>query len=78
MSGEVTAILLFALFAALSVRSIVRMVRYSPSSGSREVPGESSEPPAAQRLRDLASLRDQGLVSADEYESKKAEILAEV
>jgi hypothetical protein len=51
-------------------------------TGSQVAPAVNSpkdaRPPVAQRLRDLASLRTEGLVSADEYETKKAEILANV
>jgi hypothetical protein len=34
-----------------------------------------SAPSVADRIRDLASLRDQGLITAEEYEAKKTELL---
>ena len=55
--------------------SVTRAANRSPVEVVADNRGESV---VAQRLRDLASLRSQGLLSADEYETKRAEILANV
>lgn len=57
--------------------------RYGMARAATRPPVEATaddreESVAVQRLRDLASLRNQGLVSVDEYETKRAEILANV
>jgi len=73
---EVSMLALFGAFFALAIWSIVTMARFAPQSAAPPAAGSASEPVAAQRLRDLASLRDQGLISAQEYEAKRAEVLS--
>jgi hypothetical protein len=48
------------------------------ASALTKAEGSPSEPAAAQRLRNLTTMRNQGLVSTEEFEAKRAEILAGV
>ena len=75
---EAILVALVGLFLALAIRSGVRLVRNETASIVGEANTSEGDPDAARRLRNLASLRDQGLVSNDEYEAKRLEILTEV
>lgn len=72
---EAMTLVLFGLFLALAIHAVVRMAA-RPADGMTV--GGEGRPAAAQRLRDLASLRNQGLLDADEYAAKRAEILGGV
>jgi hypothetical protein len=51
----------------------------TPESPSLSAPATTSaESPPAERLRSLQSMRDQGLITADEFEAKRAQILADL
>jgi hypothetical protein len=75
---ELVTISLFGLFLALAIPAVVRTVRSATRPPVVATASNEGVPLVAQRLRDLASLRSQGLVSADEYETKRAEILVNV
>jgi hypothetical protein len=75
---ELVTIILFGLFIALAIPAVVRTVRSPTHRPVVATVRNEGEPLVARRLRDLASLRSQGLLSADEYETKRAEILANV
>lgn len=49
-------------------------LRHDSSAGASQ-PAEALLPDPADQLRKLAELRDQGIVTAEEFESKKAELL---
>jgi hypothetical protein len=75
---ELITIIIFGLFFALAIRSVVRLVTRPPAPPVGKAAGSEAAPDAAQRLRDLTSLRNQRLLSPEEYEAKRAEILAGV
>jgi hypothetical protein len=75
---ELVTIILFGLFLALAIPAVVRTVRSTTRPPVVAIASNEGGPLVAQRLRDLASLRSQGLLSADEYEAKRAETLANV
>jgi hypothetical protein len=47
-----------------------------PAPAAKEAPGSTSFQTAEQKLKDLKSLFDQGLISQSDYEAKKQQILA--
>ena len=48
-------------------------------TGSRRAPPPAAPPPStADRLRELENLRDEGLITAEEYEERRASILEEL
>lgn len=58
---------------------VVSLARESMSAGHD--PGEpigTPEPKVADQLRELAGLRDAGIISEDDFNSKKAELLARI
>ena len=57
------------------LRSIMTQVSDAVRRGRANVAAQSGEDPA-ERLAQLKQLRDQGLITAADYEAKKAEILA--
>ncbi len=58
------------------VTSLVQFIDESVRSRTREsVDGHSPSKSIADKIRDLSSLRDQGLVTADEFELKRQELL---
>jgi hypothetical protein len=75
---ELLTIVLFGLFVALAVPSIVRTAHPATRPPVVTTAVNQKDPPTAQRLRDLASLKTDGLLSAAEYDAKRAEILAHI
>jgi hypothetical protein len=48
------------------------------SQRSEPAPSPSDEKPAAERLRELTGLRDEGLITSEEFGRRRAEILGEI
>ena len=89
LAFQVVLIALFLLFAALAIRSVARMALLGPPNTATQPLGTASvenssdrraeeDTHTSQRLRELATLREQGLVSKAEYEAKRSEILADL
>lgn len=55
-----------------------RMGRMAPAVPVFAAPAAAAIPSAAQRLRDLKALYDEGLVSQEEYEEKRRRLMAEL
>ncbi|MBM3150654.1 MAG: SHOCT domain-containing protein [Chloroflexi bacterium] len=68
--------------AALVQPGIIADVRYDPRNPKRmrvlNLHIDGSDPGAASRLEELKSLRDDGLISAEEYKQKREEILRDL
>jgi hypothetical protein len=64
--------------AAASLGGLLGRVAQAAARGAaaREAPAEEASGDAAKRLARLRGLRDQGLITASDYEAKKAEILS--
>jgi len=86
---QVVLIAIFFLCVGLAIRSVVRMANSGSRGTTIEGPfptgqiGPNSGPLgdatlASQRLRELASLHEQGLISDEEFASKRAAILDEL
>lgn len=52
--------------------------RISPSNPAQASPPSLSSEPVADKLAQLKQLHDQGLISADEFATKKAELLSRI
>lgn len=82
LSGWHAIILLVVLALIVAfVVVVVLIVRATSRAGSRVAPSAQTmaqQPAAAARLAELEGLRVQGLVTADEYEMKRADILSEL
>jgi hypothetical protein len=64
--------------AAASLGGLLGRVAQAAARGAaaREAPAEAESGDVAERLARLRALRDQGLITASDYEAKKAEILS--
>ena len=57
------------------VEPVLRLAGVSMSDDLLSVPSEPNEPNLANRIRELAALRDDGLITDAEYETQKARLL---
>jgi hypothetical protein len=85
--GENGLLAFLAIGAALLLWPRLRAAMLEPSLGQAEIqhpdaePGKSGQPAVGpgekvgEKLRQLAALRDDGIISAEEFETKKAELL---
>ena len=56
----------------------LQVVRFNALAGSPAEPGAGGGSDPAGRLRQLQELRDAGLISAGEYETKRAEVIKSI
>jgi len=64
---------------ALQIADAVRAAAVQPSPGPVAAPAPApAEPTTEDRLRSLAKMRDDGLISPADYEAKKTDLLAEL
>ncbi|BDZ63341.1 SHOCT domain-containing protein [Agromyces mangrovi Wang et al. 2018] len=82
MGWNVLAFIVIVVVILLVIGGLVALVLWAVRSSSRPVPGPAfhgadAPKPAASTtlLRELADLRDQGIITPEEFEAKKAEIL---
>lgn len=69
---------IFAYDLAARLRPILDRVNPKPEPEAVTAPHPQPAPDGADLLRKLAELRDQGILSEEEFQAKKAEILARI
>ena len=77
LSGPHVLVILgvFAIIALVVIAIIVVAIRLSRKSDSRPLP---SSPDPVEQIQRLAKLRDDGLLSQAEFETKRAELLGRI